>query len=86
MSLLTGISPVWLTHEPFPYSLSNTTNTFCFMCLVTCFSCHVAFEIGVSKDVILSCLKGNAQLPRFSGIQAIVLYPCPTVTELFEDA
>ncbi|MEM7591122.1 MAG: hypothetical protein AAF383_06310 [Cyanobacteria bacterium P01_A01_bin.83] len=28
----------------------------------------------------------NAQLPEVSGSQAIVLYPCPTVTELFDDA
>jgi predicted transposase YbfD/YdcC len=44
-------------------------------------SCHAAFEIGVSWDVILSCLNGKVQLPLSSGSHAIVLSPCPTVNE-----
>lgn len=44
-------------------------------CSHTCFNCQTAFSIGFSQLVIRSCLKGNAQLPESSGIQAIVLYP-----------
>jgi hypothetical protein len=36
-------------------------------------NCQAAFSIGFCQLLILSCLRGKAQLPEVSGIQAIVL-------------
>jgi hypothetical protein len=58
-----------------PYSISQHEIALLGNCGHTFLSCHTAFWIGVSQLVILSCLKGNAQLPSASGIKASVSKP-----------
>ncbi|BAY95498.1 hypothetical protein NIES3275_75550 (plasmid) [Microchaete diplosiphon NIES-3275] len=74
-SISAGMLAVFNKKGAQPYSLSQTEIGLMGKCLHTCLSCQTAFPIGLSLLVIRSCLKGNAQLPDFSGIQAIVLYP-----------
>jgi len=77
-----SIPAVCLTNAALPYSLSYTAIGRTANCLQTCLSWKAARERGVSKLVMRSCLKGKAQLPCASGIQAMVLNPCPTAIGL----
>ncbi|MDZ8033036.1 MULTISPECIES: hypothetical protein [unclassified Nostoc] len=81
--LSVAISDVFRINGAQPYSLSQTEIGLEGISSHTFFSCPTAFSIGLSQLVIRSCLKGSAQLPESSGIQAIVLYPCPIVIGLF---
>jgi hypothetical protein len=73
MNLSALMSAVFKINGAHPYSLSHKEIGLEGKNLHTCLSCHTALAIGLSQLVILSCLKGNAQLPQSSGIQAIVL-------------
>ncbi len=68
------------TQLALPYSLSKTAKTGWRLCSQTSLSWEAAFSIGEDQLLIRSWSRGKAQLPSASGIQAIVLYPCPIIT------
>ena len=68
------------TQLALPYSRSKTAKTGLMLCSQTSLSWEAAFSIGEDQLLIRSWSRGNAQLPNASGIHAMVLYPCPTIT------
>ncbi len=82
MILSAGMSAVNLRKGAHPYSLSHKLRGRLGRWWQTCLNWKAAFIIGLWWLVVLSWRQGNAQLPSSSGIQAMVLYPCPKVIGL----
>jgi len=76
-----SVSQNWHNRIPHPTMIMDVWGDFYRRVLIV----RPLFQWHFHSLVIRSCNRGNAQLPSVSGIQAIVLYPCPNVTGFAPD-